>query len=383
VYKECTKNAMKQTQTNIYRRHLKPVGGKKRCKNPDHCSCPLWLYGYIAGERIRESLGTCRMDVAMDRQRRRERGEPPAALSEKQSAPKKHDLAEESEKYLKWCELNNALAQSTLRAYRYTHKLLRAFCDGLRVTAVEDVTHELMLDFIGSLGALAPNSRAMHYQNVKTFFNFLIKQVRMIKESPMIFSAPKKPVGGSHRPLTPAEQSRMLKATEQSANAPLDRALILTLLATGLRSVDVRKLRRSNIDFAGHVVRVIPQKTQRTRRKVTIPNVPAMFLDAIRALPRSIDDSPLFGPLTENRLIRIVARTAARAGVDATAHDFRCTFAVERLKEGASIYDVSKLLGHSNVTITERYYVEWIEALDARLVNTMAKADFSHLEKAG
>ena len=41
---------------------------------------------------------------------------------------------------------------------------------------------------------------------------------------------------------------------------------------------------------------------------------------------------------------------------------FRHTFAVELPKAGVDIRKVSRALGHSSVTITEKYYARWNKA---------------------
>ena len=79
------------------------------------------------------------------------------------------------------------------------------------------------------------------------------------------------------------------------------------------------------------------------------------------------------------------------------SHRFRHTFAVELLKAEVDIRKVSKGLGHSSVTITEKYYAKWNKAqqdlLDADLTGAWGKSpkaleccnplDCSHLGKMG
>lgn len=46
---------------------------------------------------------------------------------------------------------------------------------------------------------------------------------------------------------------------------------------------------------------------------------------------------------------------------------FRDTFAVESLLSGMRLEEVSTILGHSSVKITERYYMPWVRARQASL----------------
>jgi integrase len=48
-------------------------------------------------------------------------------------------------------------------------------------------------------------------------------------------------------------------------------------------------------------------------------------------------------------------------------HMLRDTFAVESILAGMPILDVSKILGHSSVTITEKHYLPWVRARQTSL----------------
>jgi site-specific recombinase XerD len=62
------------------------------------------------------------------------------------------------------------------------------------------------------------------------------------------------------------------------------------------------------------------------------------------------------------------------AGVEGSSHDFRHTYAVELLKSGVDIRTVSKALGHSSVTITEKFYSRWCTGQQDNLDNTLKAA---------
>ncbi len=64
-----------------------------------------------------------------------------------------------------------------------------------------------------------------------------------------------------------------------------------------------------------------------------------------------------------------------RCGVeDCRPHRLRDTFAVNCLLRGLGIGDVSRLLGHSSVKITEAYYAKWVPARKRRLESLVAQS---------
>ena len=64
---------------------------------------------------------------------------------------------------------------------------------------------------------------------------------------------------------------------------------------------------------------------------------------------------------------RALRRLFEIADVTGNPHMFRHTFATDLLSRGIPIEDVSVLLGHKSVKITESYYSHWIKARRDRL----------------
>ena len=60
---------------------------------------------------------------------------------------------------------------------------------------------------------------------------------------------------------------------------------------------------------------------------------------------------------TANYIEMTWARNRKRLGLkDIRMHDLRRTFGYNLMKQGMPIYEVSKLLGHSSVNVTENHY---------------------------
>jgi|SRR5215469_12977965 len=56
------------------------------------------------------------------------------------------------------------------------------------------------------------------------------------------------------------------------------------------------------------------------------------------------------------------------------AHMFRDTFAVESLLSGMRLEEVSTILGHSSVKITEKHYMPWVRARQASLNQSVVES---------
>jgi site-specific recombinase XerD len=63
-----------------------------------------------------------------------------------------------------------------------------------------------------------------------------------------------------------------------------------------------------------------------------------------------------------------------RAGIAGHSHRLRHTFAASLLQKGVSLENVSQLLGHQSIRITERTYASWIAGRQQTLEDAIRKA---------
>jgi integrase/recombinase XerD len=114
---------------------------------------------------------------------------------------------------------------------------------------------------------------------------------------------------------------------------------------------------------------------QRKTKKLVTVTIPPELLQRIQALPR-ISPRYVFydGKTGLNNYYRGQIYLYLRAIGEAVGilnvhpHRLRDSFAVNRLNEGMLIQDVSKLLGHASVAMTERYYAPFVKSRKAALV---------------
>jgi integrase/recombinase XerD len=140
--------------------------------------------------------------------------------------------------------------------------------------------------------------------------------------------------------------SRMLEST-----TPRDRALVLTLYATGGRVSEVCALRWCDID--GRTVRVVGKG-----RKERVVLLSEQAAAALRELPQTgeyVFPGRDGGPLSRITAWVIIARLAKRAGVKASPHTLRHSFATHLLEGGANLRQIQELLGHASIATTQIY----------------------------
>ncbi len=144
-------------------------------------------------------------------------------------------------------------------------------------------------------------------------------------------------------PLRPAE----IMALRRCSTSILDRAIVETLLGTGIRVAEFSALRPDDLDVERSRLTIANGKGSK-RRTVYLPEA------ANAALLRAWRYGPLPQPRTAQRHLARLARRAHIAR-PCSPHVLRHTFAVETLSAGVSIETLRQMLGHSHLSITAVY----------------------------
>jgi integrase/recombinase XerD len=159
------------------------------------------------------------------------------------------------------------------------------------------------------------------------------------------------------------------------------RALILLMRWSGLSILDAVTLERNRLQ--GHRLLLYRHKT---KVPVFVP-IPAAVAEMMHALPNS---NPRYFFWTGNgdphtakkgwqRSLRRLFKTVNLRTEDGQPrrchpHMFRDTFAVELLLAGVPLDQVSLLLAHSSVKITEKHYAPFVKARQIQLENSVRMA---------
>ncbi|HXA76233.1 MAG TPA: site-specific integrase, partial [Candidatus Acidoferrales bacterium] len=208
-------------------------------------------------------------------------------------------------------------------------------------------------------------------------FAFAVSK-KMQASNPINMSNESKPGASPKNGARPFDAEELIALRK---HARQDMLMMLVLLQTGLRGSDAVSLKWQNVRFDIGINGEIQVMTLKRTKPATIPMVSELH-DALIEVIQSrysgkapSDDYVLYNPDTKAPFMngtrdveaarkRMYARVVAlgkRAGVDATPHDFRDTFACDALAKRVDIFSLAKMLADTVETI-ETHYASFIPA---------------------
>jgi integrase/recombinase XerC len=205
---------------------------------------------------------------------------------------------------------------------------------------------------------------------LKRFYDYLAE------ESPWQAANPVKP---SHflrlgRPLPKKLSREQVRQLFVEIDNPMDRALFLLMLRGGLRVSEVVKLKLGDVDWEQKSLLVEQGKGRKDRWVYLSADALSSLHECLRRRPLLAAGDHFFWnqkrqrcPLTVKAIQKKMERYAKAAGIKASCHSLRHTFASNLLEEGAEVVSIRELLGHSSIASSERY---------ARLSNRRVKQQY-------
>ena len=214
-------------------------------------------------------------------------------------------------------------------------------------------------------GGLSVFSIASRLRSVKRLFNWLTQEEILTENPAKRLKLPRLPQK-EPKAISQAALAALLAVTEgDSVVQRRDRALLLVLADTGCRVGGLCGLRVQDVNLDVRSA-LVSEKGEKLRPVYFMP-VTADALQRWLEVRPAVDGDWLFvnlGPkvkhpqLTPDAVGEALRRLRRAAGVaePVTPHRFRHAFAREYLRNGGDLATLSRLLGHSSVEVTARYY---------------------------
>jgi integrase/recombinase XerD len=182
-----------------------------------------------------------------------------------------------------------------------------------------------------------------------------------------------------HRDVPREHIRRLLQAIDAEAASErpkarhlgiMDRAWFLLMLTSGLRCVEIRRLRPPDLDLEGRRARIVQSKGLKDRLVYLTPEAVQALRSYLEVRGTATDDHVFIfrhRPLTPSYCWARMRTYSRRCGVNVTPHNLRHSCATYLLNAGAPVLTVQAILGHRYVDTTLRY---------ARLYDGTVAADY-------
>ncbi len=137
------------------------------------------------------------------------------------------------------------------------------------------------------------------------------------------------------------------------------RPIIIAAVSLGLRKGNILNMRWHQVDMQGRTITVPRTKGH----KPLVLRIAAPLLAALSTMPQRRPESRVFD-IRNFRRLWIAARTGCNMQ-DFRFHDLRHSFATHALMNGASLAELQRALGHSDIKTTMRYAHVEADAIDS------------------
>lgn len=358
------------------------------------CKCPKYIYWSRNGKDQRRSTKTRSWKKAETIRQQIELSLDPLRIELKRlkegAKSVRFRLTDASAEFL----LDTATRRNGLGTRRLFERLLRglsAWCERGGIHYLDEITVRQLTRWRSSWPPYRDETIRTYQAKLRKFFKFCVCQ-GWVERNPAtqltpIRGVPSRPTGYFDREefemLVTATYS--LRDSHARPNFALRlRTMLLLRRWSGLRLVDAVTLERSRL--MGDSILLYQAKTG---VPVFVP-LPYEVAEALRELPAGRNPNPSYffwDGITERKravghwsedfekLFRIAdLRTPDGKPKRCHSQMIRDTFAIELLLVGTPIDQVSALLGHSSITVTQERYLPWVAARQEQLEASVKKA---------
>lgn len=300
------------------------------------------------------------------------------------------ELQQLFEEYISGCRYTAKLRVETIRGYQSVFKLFLKVMP--EVTELEDLTPEMLNEFfkrintrIRIVGRDTPkvgvknSTIKTQWTKLNVFFDWLCKK-NHIEENPLEEIKPPRVNYDDYKRLEDTEINRIYSSVVIYSTTPLmlrrDTLMVSLLLYLGIRRGEFISLQVKDLDLPKRRITIRGETSKSGRTKI-LPINPTLLLH----LKDYLEERRRLGYRTEYLIVSTredkglsreglkhwVNSVIRKSGVKFHLHQFRHTFACKLTENGTPSLALQKLMGHSSITMTEKY------ARSLRAENMMAE----------
>lgn len=311
---------------------------------------------------------------------------------------KKKPIIDLIQDFLDYCMYKN-LSKKTLKSYNQTLMLLMRYLEEEKdIDDIHKVNKDIVQEYIQftkergkysfvastdgmikanidkrtDIGEAVSDSTLNNYlRNIKVFFNWL-EENQIIKRNTVSKCKFIKTNRKSKDQLTDIEFSKLINSIDITKfNEYRDYIICNLIMDTGMRLNETLNLTINDVDFVRRTI-LIPAELSKGRkdRVVFYSQTMSKLLHRWLRFKDTMQESELLFPTQRTNGILSVSNfernfriylKRAKIGKNITPHGLRNNFARRFLLASSDIHTLSKILGHSSVTVTEKAYLDLMD----------------------
>ena len=252
------------------------------------------------------------------------------------------------------CLIVEGKSKGTVHQYvRICRKLAEQICKPLTEAGVYDVRYFLAKEMERGV---SDSTRETWRAYLSAFFQWMTNE-EIIQRNPIMAMNPIAYQGKEKKPFTDVE----IDALRGACNNIKERAIVETLLSTGVRVQELVDLNLDDIDFHTMRVKVLHGKGDKYRvvytTRLTLKYL-SEYLTKRKHTGTRVFLNRFGDQITTDGIRKLLIKIGDRAGVDDVhPHRFRVTLASNLAARGMDVQDIQKILGHSQISTTMGYIV--------------------------
>ena len=266
-------------------------------------------------------------------------------------------------------------SESTITNRRCHLGFFCRWCEERGLVSPEDVSRPVLEQFrVAVYHYRQPDGRPLSWSTqihrltaVKMYLRWMVRQGYLLYNPAAELELPRQPQYLPQAVLTRSEVEQVINQPDTRTHLGVrDRAILETFYSTGIRRMELCRLRVEHLDL-GREVLVIRQGKGKKDRFVPVGERALAWLDRylLRVRPHLAvppDEGRLFlndhgQPFTGKRMTQLCGDYVKAAGVGkvGSCHIFRHTMATHMLEGGADTRFIQQMLGHAHLSTTQVY----------------------------
>lgn len=260
------------------------------------------------------------------------------------------------------CLIVEGKSKGTVLQYQRTAKRLFEFLGNKKFDTVTTLD---IRSWLASLKLSGCKNVTINNQqnNVSAFFTWLFNEEMITKN----------PCSTIKQVKVPEEEKKAFTSDEvdtvrSNCDGLYERALVETLLSSGLRVAELCSLKTADIDFAKLTVYVKNGKGGKDRTTFITPVARKYLLSYIDNNKHKSDyvfTTKYGSKYTPYGIRKTTEKLSKKCGFRVHPHRFRRTLATDLARKGMPIQEIQRLLGHSSISVTRKYIETRIEQVEA------------------